>query len=329
MSRNYYIISGGRLKRKENTIYFENKNEKRAIPINDIYSIYVYGEIELNTKLLNYLTQKKIPIHFFNYYGYYSGSYYPREYLNSGFLLVNQVKHYIDDNKRMTIAKEIVHASTYNIIKNLKYYEKHNKQVSEQINEIQKCSTLIDKTCKITELMSIEGKIRQIYYSSFNNILRSGFQLQKRVKRPPDNMVNCLISFGNSMLYATTLSEIYNTQLNPTISYLHEPGERRFSLSLDLSEVFKPLIVDKTIFSLINNRKIKSKHFLKELNYCYLNKKGREIFITEYENKLKTTIMHKKLKRKTSYQRLIRLECYKLIKHLLNEKKYDAFKIWW
>ncbi len=45
-------------------------------------------------------------------------------------------------------------------------------------------------------------------------------------------MVNALISFGNSMIYSTVLSEIYNTQLNPTISYLHEPSERRYSLLL-------------------------------------------------------------------------------------------------
>jgi CRISP-associated protein Cas1 len=57
-----------------------------------------------------------------------------------------------------------------------------------------------------------------------------------------------LISFGNSLLYATTLSEIYRTQLNPTVSFLHEPSARRYSLSLDLSEIFKPIIVDRTIF---------------------------------------------------------------------------------
>lgn len=65
---------------------------------------------------------------------------------------------------------------------------------------------------------------------------------------PPDNMINSLISFVNSLIYAKTLSEVYHTQLNPTISYLHQPGARRFSLCLDLSEIFKPLIADRLIF---------------------------------------------------------------------------------
>jgi len=329
MAKNYYILSSGRLRREENTVYFENVNEKKAIPVNDIYAIYAYGELDMNTKLLDFLTQKRIPVHFFNYYGFYSGSYYPREYLHSGFLLVKQVEHYTDKEERLKIAKEIINSASYNILKNLQYYEKHGKDVGKYLHEIENVRKEINNVYGISELMSLEGTIRSQYYASFNEILREGFELEKRVKMPPDNMVNCLISFGNSMMYTTTLSEIYNTQLTPTISYLHEPGERRFSLSLDLSEVFKPVIVDRTIFSLINNRVIKTGHFLQELNYCYLNENGKKIFIKEYDEKLKTTVMHKTLKRKVSYQRLIRLECYKLVKHLIGEKQYEGFKTWW
>jgi len=310
-------------------VYFENVNGKKAIPVNDIYAIYAYGELDVNTKLLNFLTKNKVPIHFFNYYGFYSGSYSPREYLHSGFLIVKQVNHYSERKKRLEIAREIIRSASFNILRNLLYYKKQGKNVEQHINGIQNLRREIDDVMRISELMSVEGRIHIEYYSSFNDILRKEFKWEKRVKRPPNNMMNCLISFGNSLMYSTTLSEIYNTQLNPTISYLHEPGERRFSLSLDLSEIFKPVIVDRTIFSLVNNRLIKPKHFLSELNYCYLKKDGRKIFLNEYQKRLNTTVMHKTLRRKVSYQRLVRLECYKLIKHLIGEKEYEGFKIWW
>jgi CRISPR-associated protein Cas1 len=96
-----------------------------------------------------------------------------------------------------------------------------------------------------------------------------------------------------------------------------------------LSEIFKPVIVDRIIFKLVNNRMIDEKHFLEELNFCYLNEKGRRAFISEYDEKLRTTIKHPTLKRNVSYQRLIRLECYKLIKHLIGERRYEGFKAWW
>jgi len=325
--RDYYIVRGGRLRREQNTLYIESSDgEKKAIPVNDVQAIYALGELDLNTKLLVFLAQHGIPIHVFNYYGYYSGTYYPRERLLSGFLVVRQAEHYLDPQKRIDIARELVQTAYNNILMNLKYYHKRGKEVAQFIEEIEDEKTAIEKASEISELMGAEGRVRERYYSSFSQILRRGFEFKARVRNPPDNMVNCLISFGNSLLYATVLTEIYHTQLNPTVSFLHEPGERRFSLALDMSEVFKPVIVDRVIFNLINNRLIKPEHFHEELNSCYLNDGGRKIFLEEYDGKLRTTIRHRKLGRNVSYQRLIRLECYKLVRHLLGEAKYTGFR---
>ena len=96
--------------------------------------------------------------------------------------------------------------------------------------------------------MGVEGNIRKQYYAAWNIIINQEISFEKRVMHPPDNMINSLISFVNTLIYTKVLGELYRTQLNPTISYLHEPGERRFSLSLDLAEVFKPLIGDRLIF---------------------------------------------------------------------------------
>jgi len=329
MKRDYYLLKSGRLRRKENTIYLETSDGKIPIPINDVNSILAFGELDVNSKLLVFLAQQKVPIHFFNYYGFYSGSFYPREYLVSGMLVVKQVQHYLDAQKRMELAKEVINSASHNILKNLDHYRKQGKDVEETMNNISAERDRINATNNVEELMSVEGRIRDLYYQSFNIILRSGFEFEKRVKRPPDNMINCLISFGNSLAYTTTLSEIYHTQLNPTISFLHEPGERRFSLSLDLSEIFKPIIVDRIIFKLVNNRMIDEDYFLDELNFCYLNDRGRRLFISEYDEKLRTTIKHPVLKRSVSYQHLVRLECYKLIKHLVGDKTYEGFKAWW
>lgn len=125
------------------------------------------------------------------------------------------------------------------------------------------------------------------------------------------------------------VGQVYHTQLNPTISYLHEPGARRFSLCLDISEIFKPLIGDRLIFSLLNKRQITEDSFTKELNFLHLKQDASKLIATELEKRLRTTIMHKGLGRKVSYQYLIRLEAYKLVKHLLGEKEYEGFTIWW
>jgi CRISPR-associated protein Cas1 len=334
MERDYYIFKSGRLERKENTLYLETTDEnnqtiKKPIPVEAVNSIYLMGEVDLNTRLLDFLTQNKIVLHNFNYYGHYSGSYYPREYLNSGFLLVKQVEHYRMPVLRLKIAKEIVRSAAHNIKNNIKHYQKQNKKVDSAINIIEENEGKIDIVKNIPELMAIEGHIRDTYYQTFNEILKLDREFTKRVKQPPDNPINCLISFGNSLVYTTVLSEIYHTHLNPTISFLHEPGTRRFSLSLDIAEIFKPILSDKVTFKLINNQMIKPEHFEEKLNFCYLKEDGRKLYIREFDERLQTTIDHRELKRHVSYRHLIRLECYKLEKHILGEKEYKAFRAWW
>jgi len=324
--RDYYIFKSGRLRRNENTIQFETVDEKKSLPINDIYCIHLFGEIDLNTKLIVFLNQQGIPLHFYNYYGYYSGSFYPREKLLSGFLIVKQVEHYLDPQKRLTIAKEFVETAIHNILANLEHYKKNEKEVSPFIDKIKDEHATLAKVSSISELMGVEGRSRDTYYSSFGSFLREGFEFEKRTKMPPQNMLNSLISFGNSLVYATVLTEIYHTQLTPTVSYLHQPGERRYSLALDVSEVFKPIIADRVIFNLINNRIIKKEHFVEDLNFCYLNEQGRRTFLSEYQKKLNTTVNNPRLKRNISHQRLIRIECFKLVKHLLGEKSYRGLR---
>ncbi len=331
MSRNYYISQAGRLRRKDNTIYLEKEDQSRVpIPIEDVDAFYLYGELDLNTRILNFMAQKQVPIHIFNYYGYYSGTYYPREYLNSGFLTVKQVQHYERKSKRLPIAREFVSAAVANILRNLRYRANRNSDCSEQLSIIEAIKTEIAHAQRVDELMGYEGNIRETYYRAFNAIINLQTPFEKRVRQPPDNPINAAISFGNSLMYTACLTEIYRTQLNPTISFLHEPGERRFSLSLDLAEIFKPILIDRVIFRLFNRGQLKeAKHFETEMEGCYLNERGRRLFLQAFDDQLKQTIDHRKLNRKVSYQRLIRLECYKLIKHLTGMETYQAFRAWW
>lgn len=321
----YYIFSNGELRRKDNNIYFND----RALKIEMTSDIYLFGEVTLNTKCLNFLGQNKKAVHFFNYYGFYTGSFYPKESNISGKLLVKQVEYFQDSEKRVELAREIIKSASDNIFRNLRYYNGRGKDLKNEMEIIKSYQLELDKAQEVNEIMGIEGNIRKVYYSTWSKIINQEIDFEKRVKRPPDNMINTLISFINSLIYTTCLSEIYKTQLNPTISYLHSPGDRRFSLCLDITEIFKPLIVDRMIFSLLNRNMISEDDFAKDSNFYYLKDKGRKKILEEYEKKLNQTITHKELKREVSYQTLIKLECYKLIKHLLGDKKFDGFKMWW
>lgn len=322
MARNYYIFKSGTIKRKENTIFIDTNKEKKILPINDIEQIFIFGEMELNTNFLNFIAQNKIVLHFFNYYGYYSGSFIPREENVSGTLVIKQAEHYLIPEKRLELAKLFVEGAAHNMKRNI---EKREGFV-EEINKMKSWISNIKDANNINSLMNIEAQIKKIYYSCIEKI--TSWEFKKRSIRPPENPLNALFSFGNSLVYAQVLKSIYETPLNPTISFLHEPGVRRFSLSLDVSEIFKPILSDRLILRLIDLKMIGEEHFETSLNFAYLNEEGRKIFVKSFDEQLEETILHRKLRRKVKYKNLILFELYRLIKHLLGEEKYQPLKVW-
>ncbi len=334
MKKPYYLFNPGRLSRKDNTLKFtpidEEGNElpSKFIPVESVSDLYVFGSLDANSALYNFLGKEHVSVHFFDYYEHYSGSFFPKDYLLAGKVLVNQVNHYQQNKKRMVIARKFIEGAAFNMLKNLRYYHNRDKDLDPFIKPIEDLSGHIQDSSAVEELMGIEGNIRQVYYQSFDVILND-FDMGTRTRQPPLNEVNTLISFGNMMCYSLCLSQLYHTQLNPTISFLHEPGARRYSLALDLAEIFKPILVDRTIFRVLNKREIKSEDFSPELNRCVLKESGKKAFVKAWEERLNETIQHRVLKKHVSYKHLVKLECYKLSKHILEMEEYKPFKIWW
>ena len=330
MKKSIYLFKDGQLKREANTLCLLTEEGKRFIPVEDISEIHVFGEVDVNKRLLEFLTEKEVVLHFYNHYGYYTGSYYPRQHLNSGFMIVKQVEHYIDPVRRLELARSFVTGAYKNIRQVLQYYERREKEVGDTIARIDELGTGLDATATIEQLMAIEGNIRDAYYGSFDTIIGDpDFPFVERSKRPPGNELNALISFGNSLMYTTTLSEIYRTHLDPRIGFLHASNFRRFTLQLDVAEIFKPIIVDRVIFTLVGKRMLKKADFEKRLNGIVLTEKGRTAFIKEFEQKMMTTIKHRDLGCEVTYRRLVRMELYKLEKHLMGERKYEPFVARW
>jgi CRISPR-associated protein Cas1 len=334
MKKSYYIFNPGRLSRKDNTLKFTPVDEDgkelqpRYLPIEGVDNLYIFGSLDANSAMYNFLGKNQVSVHFFDYYEHYTGSFYPKENLQAGKVQVQQVLHYNHESKRMHLARNFVEGGGYNILKNLRYYAGRGRSVEGQIANIEALIANIIHTHTIEELMGLEGNIRSTYYSAFNQIIQD-FDMNTRQRQPPTDEVNALISFGNMMCYTLCLDQIYHTQLNPTISFLHEPGYRRYSLALDIAEIFKPLLVDRTIFHVLNKKMIQANDFATEINRCVLKEKGRKVFVQTFESHLKETIQHRKLKKKVSYKHLVKLECYKLSKHILEIEPYQPFKAWW
>jgi len=330
MDRNYHIFSDGSVERKDDTLRLvPEEGDKKYIPVENAEAVFLHGQIDYNTRLMSFLNNQGVAMHVFGWEDYYAGSIMPKRGQTSGRTVVEQVRAYDDVAHRRQLAAEIVAGSVHNMRTNAVYYNGRGQNLEDSISDLEDAAERVDGSLSVEELMGIEATARKAYYRTFNEILPTEFRLDGREYNPPPNEVNSLISFGNSLVYANCVSAIRATALDPTISYLHEPGERRYSLSLDLADLFKPVIADRVLFRLVNRGQIGEDDFETELGSCLLNERGRKTYTKEFEETLERTVEHPELNRKVSYQYLLRIEAYKLKKHLLAGESYDAFRRWW
>ena len=345
---NLYLTRPGRLSRKDNTLFFEIFNiedenllaldeetpldegnaivKKHALPVESIDAVYVFSETRINSKLLNFLAQMKIPVHFFNYYGYHSGTFMPNAEQLSGELVVRQGLAFADISLRTEICRAITDAKLHNILSILQYYGRRVSGTEDAVSKIDKMKESLKTTGTPEEIMGIEGMSNRIYYDTWKLWMKEAAEFTRNYN-PPDTPLNAIISFLNSLLYTACVSEIYRTALYPGISYIHAPQTKRFSLALDLVEPFKPIMVDRLIFRLFDRKEISDKDFKVHTNGILLADDARKKILQEWDSLLRTTVQIPQLKRSVSYRQLIRLDCYKLAKHLLENKEFKPYNV--
>lgn len=217
----------------------------------------------------------------------------------------------------------------HNQRENLRYFYKHSKKepLKKAIKFMSDYISQMKNAKDINQLMMIEARAKQKYLQTFDDMIDNAeFPFEKRTRRPPQNRVNALISFGNTFLYRRIANEIYKAALDIRIGIVHSSNSRSESLNLDIAEIFKPLIVDRAIFSVIHNLQVhRNLHFetTKE-DGVYLNNVGRRIFIRELEKKLnlKLSVNGQKI----TYDRIIKNEIHKILCCIEKDEKYKPFK---
>ncbi len=328
--RNHHIFADGELSRSEGTLRIDTLDgDIKHLPIESVDNIYLHGQITFNTRALGLLNDHGTVLHVFGWKDYYNGSYLPKRAHISGQTIVEQVRAYDEHSQRMDIACKIVQASIHNMRSNLVYYTDRRGDFEEAIADLERQRTRVNSVSDINELRGVEATARKAYYRCFNEIFRNPFELTKREYNPPSNEANALISFLNSMVYTAAVSAIRKTALDPTVGFIHEPGERRFTLSLDIADIFKPIIADRVAFRLVNRQQIKFDDFEDELDGCLLTEEGRTTVLKEYEQTLDETVSHPRLNRKVSYKTLIQTDVYSLKKHILTNEPYRPTERWW
>ena len=329
IDRNYHIISDGILFKKDYSILFEAEGEKRHIPVEAVNSINIYSNVIFSGEFFQLAAAKKLNINIFDRYGNLVGTYTPAANGLQSKTMLRQAAVYLDEQKRLETARKMEIGAFHNLRANLRYYVKMrgSSALEAAVESLSAMIQELNEAKNIRQMMLIEGRGRQLYYAMFNEIITNDdFRFTKRTRRPPKDPLNALISFGNTWLYQRTATEINKTRLDIRIGFIHSTNNRSQTLNLDIAELFKPLLVDRAIFTLINKRIIlSSKHFENvESGGVYLSKEGKHIFLTELDAKVSKP--HMQGNQTVTYDARIRDEIRKIQRFVYNGEPYKPYK---
>lgn len=332
MSRTLYITSDGRLRRKDNTLMIEIDGcEPRYLPAETTDEIMLSGRVEMNRSLLELLTEQGIILHVFGRNGRYEGTYYPQRSTNSGPLVIAQAAHWLDEDKRRDLAIRFVGGAIRNMISVAEYYRRRrsDETIGEIVDGLRALESAARSVPDVASLLGEEGSARSCYYGLFDRVIGvKDFLMGHRSRRPPRNITNALISLLNTFCYTAVLSQIYKTKLDPRISFLHSPSDRRLSLHLDIAEIFKPILVDRLIFKLVNRHVIRAEHFAHSTDGIRLTRDGMRVVLVAWEDRLNETVAHPEIKgRRVSYRHLMLMEAWKIQNHVLGTAEYTPFAL--
>lgn len=322
------ILSDGILRQKDYSAIFDSETSKTDIPLDTLERINIFSNVIFDSRFLELAMKAGVYVNVFGRDYSFLGRFTPSTSFKDSDLVFQQLTAYNEPKQRIELAKEFDLASVHNLRLNIRYYNKQNENdiYSRALSSIDKRFIKMKNCTSYEDLLLIEAQTRGLYYGCFDSFIKNeSFRFEKRSKQPPLNEVNSLISFGNVVLYNYIATELYKSALDIRVGFLHATNRREESLNLDIAEIFRPLIVDRVVFSLINRREINLAHFdCVENGGIYLNEEGKRIFLREFYAKLNSTLMIDN--NIFTYSMLIQKEIQKLVRRFRKGEKYNAYR---
>ena len=316
-----YISKDARIQSDSRTLLVKTANGQRSrFPVETLKHVVITGEAGLTSNVIALCAHNDVRVTILDWFGNAVGAFEPLSSPSSGAVHLAQARHALDPKLRLALAKTIVANAIANLRANLRY--RAYRGASELKTAIEKLKELEDKADSansVESLMGYEGNARAWYYKSWK-LIDPRLNFGARVRRPPNNPLNCLISWFNGLIYSSMKHQIACTHLDQTISFLHSPEEQRASLALDLTEAFKPHVVDGLIFQIVLRDELDDAWFQQNDGVCRLSELGRRQTLEKWVTRTETDKDDE-----YSIKLLFRCHALSLERHVLGLGQFEPF----
>jgi CRISPR-associated protein Cas1 len=302
------------------------------LPAIKIQQVIVFGQCGVTTPALDFCLRASIPISFLSVHGSYYGRLTPPT-AKQVTLHQQQFQKSQDTSFALNIAKSFVDGKIHNqrVLLQRRHWRQNDSELESSINFLSEMQKKAQSATTLDELRGYEGTSSAEYFRVFGLLLDDSFDFEKRIKHPPTDPVNALLSFGYTLLFQNIYSLVESHGLHPYCGHLHALRDGHPALVSDLIEEFRAPVVDSLVVYLINSHIIKPEHFEKNNGAqkpCLLTNEARKTFVAQFENKMLTTLNHPQTNYTVDYRRLIALQITELAQCIRGEREsYRPMKV--
>ena len=313
-------------KERETIVIKQGSNKLGQFPALSIANILCFGQVTVSPFLMGFCGEKGIGLAFYTEYGKFLARVQGRQ---TGNVLLRRTQYrWADEEGRaVLVAKLMVAAKIANcrsvLMRQIRTHG-DNVLLNAAIDRLAVSLRRAQSAHSVGEAMGIEGDAASTYFGVFNELLRgTDFEFGGRVRRPPTDPVNALLSFIYTLVTHECSSALQGVGLDPYVGFLHQDRPGRLSLALDLLEEFRAPMADRFILTLINRRQIQKNDFINEASGAVrLTDDARKTLLTAWQERKQDPIMHPYLEEKVSFGLLPHCQAMLLARHLRGDTEY-------
>lgn len=313
-------------KERETIVIKQGKEKLGQFPAISIGNILCFGQISVSPFLMGFCGEQGIGLSFYTEYGKFLARVQGQQ---SGNVLLRRTQYrWADDiEKSVSIARLMVAAKISNcravLMREVRNHG-DNKALELVIKKLATSLRRVQHAQSVAETMGIEGDAASAYFGVFNELIRGDeFTFSGRVRRPPTDPINALLSFAYTLISHDCAAALQGVGLDPYVGFLHQDRPGRTSLAQDLLEEFRAPWADRFVLTLINRKQVKPKDFITEASGAVrLTDDARKSFLIAWQERKQTEIMHPYLNETISVGLLAHCQAMLLARHLRGDTEY-------
>jgi CRISPR-associated protein Cas1 len=336
MSTLYLLQQGTTLQKDQGRFVVRGKQAENRqapidveIPIREVERILVFGNIQLSTAAVSVCLEAQIPVIFLTQLGDYKGHLWSSEFCDLP-IEAAQFGRRHDPAFQQQMAQQIVYGKVMNSkLTLLRLNRKRRVEgISAKIKRLDQHLKAIQQVTDLNQLRGYEGVAAKQYFAALGQLISNPtFSLTERTRRPPQDPVNSLLSFGYTLLFNNVMSLILAEGLNPYLGNLHRSERKQPHLAFDLMEEFRAPVVDSLVMALVNKKILSPTDFTypNADGGIYLDEAARRVFLKHFEERISEAFHHPKTQQQVSYRRAIQLQVQQYKRCLQNSVAYEPF----